>query len=384
MKTSARVTARVTALVAALVLSLAPAACTSVTDDPAQTPPDSALRTDGAAGDLQLHPGDGSISSDAALVPLAGPHAQVTVAVANIRNKQVPATPGSYAIDMDQETQVLYGDLLQVVKEQGSWLQVTVPKQLFYDEAKQVYVPYPGWIQATQVARISSWAPHDLTVTAQTAKLYAAADKAKLLATLSVGTRLAGAGAQGAAGLRVVHLPGGGRGWIAATEIAADAPGAPSVSRAQVLARAARFLGATYLWGGYSAPRGAAYPASSTGVDCSGLSGLTYRSLGVSLPRNADDQYRRTTALSKLTDLARGDLIFLSKDGTAGGIRHVMLYDGNERYIESTNAGAAVVRWATFSSTLGLTLAQLEGRGGKVSAQSYVLASRVGGVSWVK
>ncbi len=88
--------------------------------------------------------------------------------------------------------------------------------------------------------------------------------------------------------------------------------------------------------------------------------------------------------MSKLTDLARGDLIFLSKDGTAGGIRHVMLYDGNERYIESTNAGSAVVRWATFSSTLGLTLTQLEGRGGKVSAQSYVLASRVGGVNWVK
>jgi cell wall-associated NlpC family hydrolase len=361
-------------LVAILVVLALVSACS---DDDTPTPPREA-GVDGTAPDVGS--ADTLVTSDSGLVPLVGPHAQVVVAVANIRKQPVPADVGDYSDDGDQETQVLYGDLLAITKEQGAWYQVGVLKQLWHDGS--AFVPYPGWIQQQYVKRVTAHAPPTHTVTAQTAKLLAAADKsAKVLATLSVGTRLSAVG-NTTASLVQVRLPaGGGRGWIAAADLAPLGTGTPTVSRAEVIKRAGRFLGASYYRGGYSAPLGISYQHASTGVDCSGLSGLTYRSLGVLLPRNADDQYRHTKAIT-LKELKRGDLLFRSTDATAAGVGHVMIYDGGERFIESTNAGKRMVRWSTFFQAFAYTLDQLAYLNGRASSKTYVLAGRVEGVSW--
>lgn len=357
---------------------------------------------EGSAGDSQAQPGDartldaadvgdaatdagatGDAAADAGLIPLLGPHAQVIVPVANIRNQPVAATPGSYAIDMKQETQALHGDVLSIVQEQGGWLKVTLPSQLFFDKSASVFGPYPGWIQKKYTTKISAHAPLDLVVSAQETSLRVAADSAsKLIARLSVGTTLPSSGVA-AAGFREVRLPGGGSGWVAAADVTALKAGSPTVSRQAVITRAARFLGATYLWGGYSAPFGPGHAATSTGVDCSGLVGLVYRSFGLKLPRNSGDQHRDAQQIS-IGNLTRGDLIFVSSDGSSSGIYHVMIYDSAEKFIESTNAGAGVVRWSTFQASFGLTHQQLVQSNGKVSTSRRLLAARVTGVKWVK
>lgn len=361
-------------LVAILVVLALAIACS---DDGTHTPPREA-GADGATPDSAT--ADAVLSTDSGLVPLVGPHAQVVVAVANIRKQPVPASVGDYSDDNDQETQVLYGDLLAITKEQGAWYQVGVPRQLWHDGS--AFKPYPGWIQQQYVKRVTAHAPPTHTVTAQTAKLLAAADKsAKVIATLSVGTWL-GAVGDATASLVQVRLPaGGGRGWIAATDLAPLGAGTPTVSRAEVIKRASRFLGATYYWGGYSAPLGISYQHASTGVDCSGLSSLTYRSLGVLLPRNSDDQYRHAKPIT-LKELKQGDLLFRSTDATAAGVGHVMIYDGGERFIESIPAAQRVVRWSTFFQSFALTLDQLAYLNGRASSKTFVLAARVKGVSW--
>jgi cell wall-associated NlpC family hydrolase len=294
----------------------------------------------------------------------------------------VAAQPGDYSKDTYQETQVLYGDLLSITQEQGDWYEVNVLDQLIYDVASATFKPYPGWIKKQFVLPITSLAPANITVIAQTTNLLQAAyPGAQVMATLSVGTLLAAVGPSTAAGLQEVRLQGGGSGWVAAKDVQQIPTGTPTVSRAMVIARAERFLGSTYLWGGYSAPLGDAYQMASTGVDCSGLSGLAYRSLGVHLPHNARNQLRYTQPIP-LGDLERGDLVFASSTNGADGVSHVLIFDEGEQLIESSSQ-YGVTRWTTFNDKYGFTRQELHQRGGQVSSTSYLLASRIKGVTWV-
>ena len=99
--------------------------------------------------------------------------------------------------------------------------------------------------------------------------------------------------------------------------------------RQSVITTAQRSLGAPYRWGGTSL---------SEGVDCSGLTLLAYRQVGVSLPRSTNDQYH---FLPRARVAQPGDLLFFGSNGQAW---HVGLYIGHNAMIHAPGKGRRVQR----------------------------------------
>ena len=92
--------------------------------------------------------------------------------------------------------------------------------------------------------------------------------------------------------------------------------------------QAERFVGVRYLWGGLSA----------WGYDCSGLIWAVYRAHGITIPRDADPQFRHGTAVS-LDALKPGDLLFY---GSESYVHHVSIYAGGGRMVEAPDSAHSV------------------------------------------
>ena len=86
-----------------------------------------------------------------------------------------------------------------------------------------------------------------------------------------------------------------------------------------------------YVWAG----------ESYDGVDCSGLTMLSYQAAGISLTHSSRVQYGEGQQVD-LADAQPGDLLFWSEDGTQEGIYHVAIYLGDDQMIEAPTFGVPV------------------------------------------
>ncbi|MEU5097800.1 bifunctional lytic transglycosylase/C40 family peptidase [Streptomyces sp. NPDC020996] len=110
----------------------------------------------------------------------------------------------------------------------------------------------------------------------------------------------------------------------------------PSEQAAGAIAYAQKKLGTPYLWGG----EGTA--ADGGRFDCSGLTKAAYASVGVTLPRVANDQYNAGPHPAR-DELLPGDLVFFSDDLTdSRAIRHVGIYVGGGYMIDAPRTGAVI------------------------------------------
>ncbi|GAA0919709.1 bifunctional lytic transglycosylase/C40 family peptidase [Streptomyces thermoalcalitolerans] len=111
---------------------------------------------------------------------------------------------------------------------------------------------------------------------------------------------------------------------------------APAKQAAGAIAYAQSKLGTPYLWGGNgTAEQGGRF-------DCSGLTKAAYASVGITLPRVANDQYNAGPH-PKRSELLPGDLVFFSDDPTdPRAIRHVGIYVGGGYMINAPRPGAVI------------------------------------------
>jgi cell wall-associated NlpC family hydrolase len=111
---------------------------------------------------------------------------------------------------------------------------------------------------------------------------------------------------------------------------------APSQQAAGAIYFAQQQLGKPYLWGGNGTPE------QDGRFDCSGLTQAAYRTVGIELPRVANDQYNAGPHPSR-AELLPGDLVFFSDDLTnSRAIRHVGLYVGGGYMINAPFTGAVI------------------------------------------
>ncbi|MCX4549300.1 bifunctional lytic transglycosylase/C40 family peptidase [Streptomyces sp. NBC_01387] len=111
---------------------------------------------------------------------------------------------------------------------------------------------------------------------------------------------------------------------------------AASQQAAAAIYYAQQKLGTPYLWGGTgTAGQGGRF-------DCSGLTQAAYKSVGITLPRVANDQYNAGAHPSR-DELLPGDLVFFSNDlSNSRAIHHVGLYVGGGYMIDAPYTGSVI------------------------------------------
>ncbi len=210
-------------------------------------------------------------------------HGVVTTSLVPVR-----AEPDHRAEMVDQ---YLFGEPYQVVGEKAGWVHV-----------RSEIDGHPGWIEARQVVPLE----HPLDEYLRHAAV--AGELVQLAST----------------GLRDVWVPAGAllpyfdRGAFKLGKEVFRYQGRifqPNDVAAAVYELLEAFLGAPYLWGG----------KTLMGIDCSGLTQVIYRAIGIFLPRNASQQAQLGQPVP-LNEAQVGDLVFASPiDEATDRITHVAI-----------------------------------------------------------
>ena len=111
----------------------------------------------------------------------------------------------------------------------------------------------------------------------------------------------------------------------------APAPSYSGNAASTAISTAMSYLGTPYVWAGESA----------AGLDCSGLTMVSYAAAGVYLTHSSRVQYGEGTQVP-LDAAQPGDLVFWSSDGSQSGIYHVAIYLGDDTMIEAPTFGMTV------------------------------------------
>ncbi|MDQ3406869.1 MAG: alpha/beta fold hydrolase [Chloroflexota bacterium] len=234
----------------------------------------------------------------------------------------IRAHPSSRA---ERLTQALGGEVVRTLDERDGWTRLRLQRD-----------GYVGWAPTRALVPVSEVQAQEVEVTAT---LRVRADFAEayrspqggLVGRLPFGTRLCALERQG--GWSRVGLADGRGWWVRDDALSVAHTGTVDAAAiAGVLARFTRFIGVPYLWGG----------RTPYGFDCSGLSQALWESLGVIMPRDADQQHDAGEPFSGPT--RAGDLLFFKASKTEEGITHVgIALDATHLLHASSAAGGTAV-----------------------------------------
>ena len=197
-------------------------------------------------------------------------------------------------------TQLLFGDHVEVIEKTDKWWKI-----------RNAYDGYEGWMDYKQLAQLTAeqfakCAGNQFLAPAQVINEIVAADGSKYY--LPAGSNLPSY-ADGYCYLGAEKFE------VSFTPKQPD----PQISMEQVMATAAFFQNAPYLWGG----------KTLFGIDCSGFSQVVFKLNGIQLDRDAWQQAEQGITVDFLPEAKAGDLAFFDND--AGRITHVgIMLNANE------------------------------------------------------
>ena len=282
---------------------------------------------------------------------------RVIVPVVDLRSETKDAPPDSYFHDPLEESQILFGEKVQVFESRGDWVRVEAVAQKEFTHVK-AWQGYPGWVRQSALGVWPSTDPSARFVVRRSwASLYSSpSGSARKFMEIPFGSRI---DVLSRKGNRVeIRYQDGRPAWMRASDLEPfDRKDSPNTIAIKVWRNAKSFIGVPYYWGGLSA-YGAACRTATTGVDCSGLTHLAYRVAGVAIPRDSHEQWMKSIPLTR-SQLRRGDLVFLANAAKPDKVSHVAMYVGGEFLIEGPGTGLKVHR-VTFKKKLGRRLAQIE------------------------
>ena len=200
----------------------------------------------------------------------------------------------------EMRNQLLLGETLTVLEHGPDWWR-----------ARNDTDGYEGWVRTWGLVpcsprRAASWRERArAVVTSSYAEVRTEPGTGALVSPLFWNARLIAGPAK--RGHRPVELPDGRRGWVEASAL--DHGGARTVPSLEERVR--QLLGVPYLWGG----------RTPMGFDCSAFVQQLLREQGITLPRDADQQFRATPPVPAGEVPVAGDLHFFG--GGRGPMAHV-------------------------------------------------------------
>ncbi|MDY0394218.1 NlpC/P60 family protein [Virgibacillus halophilus] len=194
------------------------------------------------------------------------------------------------------QTQLLYGDVVQVIETHGDWAKVVIPAQA----SKKDERGYPGWVPITQLRQTTKtvWMKEKaITVTAKNAWMQDEQSQQKIKLSFMTTLPLLAV----SKGKAFVGTPQG-KGSLLETDITVHTRTTglePTGSGQDILAAGKQFMQLPYFWGGMS----------SFGYDCSGFAHMMHKSAGYIIARDASDQAGSGKEITYQKALP-GDLLF--------------------------------------------------------------------------
>ncbi len=216
-------------------------------------------------------------------------------------------------------TQVLFNQVVKVIKEENSWSNI------------KLLDGSTGWIRSKYVSRNTDSVTdgsinNKIIVTAKIVDIYTGANNAVNYKKVVLGTELYSIG-KTKTGYDVL-LPGNKRGWVEEGGVIAipiEDSTVPKTSKDDFIQTVKKFKGTIFIMGGLS----------RWGMDSSGLVYICSKINGVEVPRNIE-QMSKTGATIILEQLQPGDLIFFSTDSLKKDVNDVGVYLGDNKFIHSS------------------------------------------------
>lgn len=224
------------------------------------------------------------------------------------------------------DSELLYGDVVEVLEVVGEYVKVTVPKQGYKNEPSG----YPGWVMAKDLAPMPDGWSEELKQVAvdQPTATITLTNETETSQVVSIGTILSVI--EDTSDQYNVLTPDG-MGFLA-KEDGRVIEDLPVDAAEQLIENAKSFLDLRYVWAGTSA----------AGFDCSGFVYTLFRTFGIWLSRDAQEQVFEGK-VHTYEEALPGDLLFFAYQEGNGEVHHVGIYLGNDQMIHSQTPGSKVL-----------------------------------------